>query len=151
MQHDGNDWASAGAPVDLITGSTQDEGVGMKTETISCDSGDWNGWSETVGFVIRRITRREIKDSSKSNQETKKDVGGFFLVEFDILDGRKGYSTTGFWAIDAERHEPIAEPTCTPMGLSEALSAERIQTDLSVTEAKEHLLRFLRPLLKDWA
>jgi hypothetical protein len=123
----------------------------MKTETMSCDSGDWYGWCETVGFVIRRITRREIKHSSKSNRGTPPDGGAFFLVEFDILDGAKGYSTTGFWAIDAERLESIAEPVCTPVCLSEALGAERIHTDLSMPEAKERLLRFLRPLLKDWA
>jgi hypothetical protein len=122
----------------------------MKTETISSESGDWRGWCETVGFIVRRITRRKTQSSPDPNVGGSPDAGSFFLVEFDILDGCKRYATTGFWAIDAQDHEPIAEPVCTPLSLSEALSSERINTDLSMSEVKDRLLRFVQPFLRDW-
>jgi hypothetical protein len=124
--------------------------INVKIETISCESGDWRGWCETVGFVVRRITRRETPASFEPKEGGPRPPGAFFLIEFDILDGAKRYSTTGFWAIDAQDHEPLAEPICTPVSLAEALSPERIHTELSVSEAKDRLLRFVQPFLRDW-
>jgi hypothetical protein len=98
--------------------------------------GEWQPWCETVGFVLRRITRRSFSG------------GANLMVEFDILNGCVGqYVTTGLWAIDS-RLPPVGDPVCTPIGFSEALSMERICTHLSLPEASERLLSAVRESLR---
>ncbi len=120
----------------------------MRQDIIPTQQGEWQPFCETVGFVIRCVTRREVRYHSGYGERSRHHVRDFFLVEFDILDGWSGYMTTGFWAFDADTQRPLAEPVCTPVNFTEVLTADRISTDLSVAEAKERLQRFVQPLLR---
>ena len=120
----------------------------MRQENIRTQQGEWQPFCETAGFVIRRVTRRETQYGPDHGERSRHHVGDFFLVEFDILDGSSTYMTTGFWAFDTRNRNPIAEPVCTPVSFAEVLTFERINTDLSVEEAKVRLLRFVQPLLR---
>ena len=107
-------------------------------------AGRWQPWTETVGFVLRRITLRRMAYPEGYRHARMED---FYVAEFDIQDGCGGYHATGFWAIDARSLEPISEPQCVPVSLAEALAPHRIFTNLRLDVAKARLLSSIRMAL----
>ena len=121
-----------------------DAEVNVEIDMLGDSHAEWTPWCETVGFVVRRITKRRFK-SYGDMESVSWHPDENLVVEFDILTGWMGqYVTTGLWALDARSLRPISGPVCTPLSFEVALSRQRIHTDIPLSKAEEILLKSLR-------
>jgi hypothetical protein len=111
--------------------------------------GDWHSWSETVGFVFRRITRRRF-NMYRGADAGFRSTGYQITVEFDILSGTGDYITTGLWSFPAKTLLPLNDPVCTPVSFENVFSPRGICGHFQPSLAKEILLyRIQRLVLED--
>lgn len=105
---------------------------------------DWQPFCETLGFVLRRVTRRRFltyPQGASSPPRATENV----IVEFDLLTGWEGgYAATGIWALDGATLTPTGEPACAPLSFRGVLAAPGVGANLAAEEAQSRLLAAIR-------